>query len=173
MDDKETKRLTPESTGSEETQKNVELEVISPPHDKTQALVITDTILTDTIRNLQDTGVRGQAAIALLQTGAYMIESNLQRITKERDNAVEQAREWERKYSTEDKKNAVLRNQIKNVGRLRTLQNVFVTSGGLICGTSAKYYIDENHSLAVMAFVAGVIFLLCGWFWPAPKPEEI
>jgi hypothetical protein len=160
--------VTPESTGVDASQQQSK-ELVSLKALPTEGF---PTSLSDTIRNLSESGVRGSAGIAILHTCVSMIESNSNRIQEERNKAKLESTEWRDKYHAEEIKCARLSERLKSAGRMKVIQNILLSWGGIMGGLSLKYIIDGNNNWAIYVLIISIILLFAGWLWPVQQVED-
>lgn len=114
---------------------------------------------------LEETGIRG-GGMVLLRVIVHGLEEDL-RQERIASNAAKQAVDtWKEKYFLEKEKSAVLQTKIEALTRLKVLQNVFLSVGGVCGGLGAKLLVDDKTGVGMLCLVIGVVFLFAGWLWP-------
>lgn len=69
-------------------------------------------------------------------------------------------------YENERVRVAVLETQLDNERKRKVLQNVLLTSGGVLCSVAVKLYFDKQNSAANVVIAIALILYLGGWLWP-------
>jgi len=110
------------------------------------------------VRELYETGVRG-GGMVLLFTMVHGIESEL-RETKAQLDSLRQL------HQDECLKTARLEAQLASERKLKILQNVLLTGGGLLNTLAVKLLFDQQKPAGVMLLVLGFALLFTGWLWP-------
>lgn len=168
MSERDIINITPESSGVKEVQQK-SLELV-PVKTELPSEGFPTPSVADVIQNLTD--VRGIAGIAFLHTSVRMIESDKNQMQKERDKAISDTNELRDKYHAEEIKSVRLSERLKSAGRMKIIQNIFLTVGGMTGGLSSQYVIDGNNNWAIYVFIISVILLIAGWLWPTQRVEE-
>lgn len=128
--------------------------------------------LTGTLKEMIDTGVRGQTAMLLLQVNTARIESDLSRSRAEATLLQRKVDEWKDSYYESQKHCSVLKEKISGLIKFRVLQNAMITAGTLLSGVSLKYMEGQNASLAGVGILAGIMLMLLGWLYKYPNGGE-
>lgn len=72
------------------------------------------------------------------------------------------------KHHDECLRTAVLKGQLHSERRLKILQNVLITGGGLLNAMGIKLLFDQQqlHSPAFVFLAVGMLLTVGGWLWP-------
>jgi hypothetical protein len=114
---------------------------------------------------LEETGIRGGGMI-LLRVIVAGLEEDLRRERIISNTAKQESDTWREKYFEEKEKAVVLQTQIEALTRLKILQNVFLSVGGVFGGLGAKLLVDDKYGFGGLFLLVGVFFLFAGWLWP-------
>jgi hypothetical protein len=115
---------------------------------------------------LEETGIRG-GGMVLLRVIVNGLEEDLRQERIASTTARKDSDSWREKYHLEKEKAAVLQTQIDALTRLKTLQNVFLSIGGIFGGLGAKLLVDDKTGFGGLCLGVGVVFLFAGWLWPS------
>lgn len=73
------------------------------------------------------------------------------------------------RYHNECVRTAVLEGQLRSERKLKILQNVLITGGGLLNAMGIKLLFDQQqqlHSPALVFLAVGILLTVAGWLWP-------
>lgn len=129
--------------------------------------------LTDAIREISESGVRGQAGMILLQAFTKRLESDLSETKQEKNEGLAEVKKWKEDYYDEKEKGAVLRERLRISDRVKILQNIFITLGGMVVGVAVPNLRSEQNAWAIAGIILGACLLLIGWFFPFRSREEV
>ena len=145
-------------------------EVTGSTKDQEKASKSTETLpgirqypLTDTIRNLADSGVRSNAGLMLLVQSVQRLERDINEARKELNQKDEELKKMTSSYYEMKEENSVLKEKISSYKERHILQNVLITLGGLILGLSTPEFLDEQNTWSLIASLIGAIMLVFGW----------
>jgi hypothetical protein len=125
----------------------------------------------EALEEIEVSGVRGNS-MTLLRTMVSMLEAGLKE-ARERIVVLEGKIESTLKeYNERDKAVAVLERELENVGKLKLLQSVLLTVGGIINGIGVKYLMD-GKALGLIALAVGCLLLIAGWLWPLGAKRNV
>jgi hypothetical protein len=112
---------------------------------------------TEALRALSDTGIRGSAMFLLLPI-VHNLECQLEAATKE-------LKELREMYHQECIKTSKLEQELEGAKKLKVLQNVLLTGGGILNTVGVKLILDQQHVPAALLITVGVLLLFAGWLW--------
>lgn len=119
-----------------------------------------------------DTGYDDRTARILLRTITFTNERDISRARSEISLLRQDAEGWKEKYYDKERDCSVLKERADRYREQRTLQNIFVTFGGLITGGSLKYIEGQNGYIAMGVMLIGCAFVVIGWLYPFSKEKE-
>lgn len=122
--------------------------------------------LSTVVKGITDLGIRGSSAMALLFSHTQRIETDLNDERKERKKISADLETLKENYFQEREKNAILNERISGATKIKALQSIFLTLGGLIGGIGIKNMLIEITGTSVVFVILGLILLITGWFWP-------
>ena len=161
----------PEATGVEKVQR-------PPSPDETKALVTVHSSegighlpISDTIKEIQEAGVRGQAGMSLLWAIITRVENDVKDLKEELGRVRDSEESWREKYHAAHTECEVLRAGLKTDSRLRHLQNGLLTLGGLVGGVAAPFIVQARSPLAVVGTLVGLALIVGGW-WQLGEREK-
>jgi hypothetical protein len=114
---------------------------------------------------LEETGIRG-GGMVLLRAIVLGLEDDLRRERIASSEAKLESDSWREKFFSEKEKAAVLQTQIDALTRMKILQNVLLSVGGIFGGLGVKLLVDDKTGLGAIFLVTGAVFLFTGWLWP-------
>ena len=114
---------------------------------------------------LEETGIRG-GGMVLLRVIVMGLEEDLIRERTACRQTKKESDSWREKYYSEKEKTLVLQTQIEALIRLKILQNVFLSVGGIFAGLGVKLLFDNKETSGILFLFGGIIFLFSGWLWP-------
>jgi hypothetical protein len=113
---------------------------------------------------LSEVGLRGTSMV-LLRTMVLEMEASLREARGELKTLHEM-------YNGEHLRTAVLEGRLRADRRLKILQNVFITVGGLVNTVSVKLLFDRQQSSGLFFLAVGITLVLSGWLWPKDGEEK-
>jgi hypothetical protein len=119
-----------------------------------------------------DSGINARTARALIRTIIATNERDLNRARSETILSRQDLEEWKKKYYNKETECSVLKERAIRYREQRTLQNIFVTFGGLMAGGSLKYIEGQYSIVAIAAMIIGSAFVVIGWLYPFSKEKE-
>jgi hypothetical protein len=130
--------------------------------------------MTDAIRWAGELGMfRNQGLKVFLQTLCHLRETDLKDARVERKAEHEQAERFKEVFFNEKTETAVLRERLRGDLRLKKLQNVFLTIGGILCGAGLQPLLASFSAIYCIVTIVGLVLLLFGWFYPEnPKDSQ-
>jgi hypothetical protein len=128
--------------------------------------------LTTVVQAISELGIKGHSAMALLFASTKRLESDLLEERKEKASSISELNSFKEKYFQEKENNAVLKERVTSAQRLKTLQNVFLTLGGLLAGLGGQNLIQRYEGSSLILTMLGLCFLIAGWLWPNPISKE-
>ena len=75
-------------------------------------------------------------------------------------------------YHTEQTNRAVLEERLRGETRVRGLQNIFITLGGVLLGCGLAPLLAESFAITIVFTVVGIVMLIVGWFYPERKGKS-
>jgi hypothetical protein len=125
------------------------------------------------VLDLEGTGIRGGGMI-LLRAIVMGLEEDLRRARAETNGAEEELDTWKTNCFSEREKSAVLRERIRALARVKLLQNILLSIGGVLSGLGARLLLESKAGLGALLLVVAAVFLFAGWLWPTGfRNEEI
>jgi hypothetical protein len=123
------------------------------------------------VLELEATGIRGGGMILLhaMMTG---LEEDVRRARAETIATEKEMDTWKTKYFSEREKAAVLRERIHALARVKLLQNIFLSIGGVFLGLGAKLMLESKEGLGAVFLALAAVFLFAGWLWPTGFRNE-
>jgi hypothetical protein len=113
---------------------------------------------------LSEVGLRGTSMV-LLRTMVLEMEASLRESRAELKTLHEM-------YNGEHLRTAVLEGQLRSDRKLKILQNVLITVGGLVNTVSVKLLFDKQQSSGLFFLVVGTALVLSGWLWSKVGGEK-
>jgi len=156
----------PEQTGSKEIQEKNKDIVEAYPLEGTAGGGLDQYPLTTVVKGITDFGIKGNAAMALLFASTKRIESDLNDERTDRKKIMADCDSWKEKYFQQKENNSILKERLVASTKIKTLQSVFLTLGGIIGGIGIKNLMEEFTGISVTLSIFGLCLLVCGWFWP-------
>jgi len=163
----------PEKTGVEPIQSTPPNEVYQLKPARLSAGGIGHYPLTEAIREISESGVRGQAGMLLLFASTQRLESDLLVVRQEKDNAVKELNAMKINFFEKKEIVEVLKERLNSVRKLRLTQNVMITLGGMIAGTAASLLKANNIGWPIAGIVLGGFLLFAGWYGFHDEKEEV
>lgn len=120
----------------------------------------------DALRDISELGVRGQSGMVLLYAVIKRLESDLDEAREERKKSHDEAQDWRSKYHAASVENAVLRERLGGEERIKLLQNILITLGGIVLGVAIPNLNGQSFGLAFSSVLLGLLLLVGGWLWP-------
>jgi hypothetical protein len=127
--------------------------------------------LTATVRAMQEYGIKGFSAMALLCSHTERIETDLVEARRKNEELREDLNTIREKYYAAKEQLAVLSERLASTGKMHTLQNVLLTLGGVSLGTGVRMMLDTFTGTSIAVALLGAVLLLFGWFW-SPQAKE-
>ena len=119
---------------------------------------LTEHHLSQALLDLKETGIRGNAMPFPL-TIVLNLEMRLRR-------AEESLEYWRSLCEKERLKSAVLETQLAAERKVKILQNVFLTVGGLLNTLGVKLIYDKQTPTGLAMLGLGIALQIAGWLWP-------
>ncbi len=127
--------------------------------------------VSESIRLLQEPGVRGQAGMILLYTSVHGLEEQLRQLRDERDEAAGERDRLREKLHECVTNNKVLGERIRSGARLSYLQNAANTLGSLILGVAIPLLMATVSGGMLTLALLGLGLLVMGWFPTTPSSK--
>jgi hypothetical protein len=152
--------------GAGESQTKSNEAAISPLYEGMAGGGLNQYPLTTVVHGITEFGIKGSSAMALLFASTKRIETDLidERIDNKR--LTSDCETWKERYFEAKENNSVLKERLRGAERIKTLQSVFLTLGGLMSGVGIRNLIQEVSGISVALTLIGMCFLISGWFWP-------
>jgi hypothetical protein len=128
--------------------------------------------LTTVVQAINELGIKGPSAMALLFASTKRIESDLVEEKSERKKYVDACDNLKDKYYGQRETNAVLNERLKTAERMHILQNIFLTFGGIFGGVGIQNLVANFSGLSLVISLMGFCFLIAGWLWPSLTKKE-
>jgi hypothetical protein len=129
--------------------------------------------MTDAVQQAFDSGViRNQAAKFFLPALCQLRETDLRDARAERKAAQVSIDSLRDGYHTEQTNRAVLEERLRGETRVRGLQNIFITLGGVLLGCGLAPLLAESFAITIVFTVVGIVMLIVGWFYPERKGKS-
>jgi len=127
----------------------------------------------DAVRIAAETGlIRNQGAKLLLQSLVQLREVDLADARKERGFAREEVEKYKEDFFNERTKSAVLTERLRGDLRLKKMQNVMITLGGIMLGAGLAPLLAAFSAVYCAVAVLGLVLLIAGWYYPTDSKEE-
>lgn len=174
MSTEETEKLPPEpeTSGTDKTQLTSSSSQFPLVVRGSAAGAISNYPLTDAIKEISEGGVRGQAGMMLLYASTQRLESDLLQMRHERNEASADAKKWKENYHNEKEKCAVQKEKLHNLSKTKILQQILITSGGIIAGFGASKITTSQSIWPIISLIFGLCLLLLGWISSLISEEE-
>lgn len=124
------------------------------------------------IRDLVEAGVRGHAAMMLLQSILERLEGDLASNRRDLERCREQVEDWKDRYHGEKATNSVLVERLRSLRGTQNLQSLALTLGGIVAGVAVPHLRDPSPGLAWAAVALSLLLLIAGWLRPKEKEEK-
>jgi hypothetical protein len=129
--------------------------------------------VSDAIRVAAESGlIRNQAAKFFLQPLVRLREVDLADARKERQSAREDVEHFKENFFKEQTKNAVLTERLRGELKLKKLQNILITLGGVMLGIGLQPIFTVFSAAYFVVALLGLVLLIAGWFYPTDSTEE-
>lgn len=112
----------------------------------------------EALEQLQEIGIRGSGMV-LLRSMVLDLESRYNKT----ETALQISQE---KLQSERLSNAVLTAKLEAERRMKVLQNVFFTAGGLLNAVAVKLIFDNQQPVGLTLLAVGIALIFAGWLWP-------
>lgn len=128
--------------------------------------------VTDAVRAAIDSGmIKNQGAKIFLQSLVQLREADLADARQERQSARAEVERYKEMYFREHTTNAVLTERLRGELRLKKLQNVLITLGGVLLGVGLQPLLTTFSVGYFLVAILGLALLLGGWFYPKDSNE--
>lgn len=156
-----------QSTADKPATVEAESALVGIPHGE-----ISQYPLTVAVKAISDFGIKGQSAMVLLLASASRLETDLLHERNETQRLRDHAQAIRDEYHEVKEQLAVANERLLSTRRIRTLQNVLLTLGGLCLATGARMILQEFTGTSFLFALFGVLLLLFGWLWPTQQAKE-
>lgn len=116
--------------------------------------------------------IRNQGAKIFLESLVRLREADLADAREEKQLARVDVEHYKGNFFKEQTKTAVLTERLRGDLKLKKLQNVLITLGGVMLGVGLQpLFVSFSFGYALVA-VLGIVLLMTGWFYPTESKEE-
>ena len=123
--------------------------------------------MTEAIQQALDSGIiRNQGIKYFLPALCQLRETDLRDARAERKSAQVLSDSLRENFHTEKTNRAVLEERLRGEVRVKGLQNIFITLGGVLSGCGLAPLITASPTTTAIFTIIGVAMLLVGWFYP-------
>lgn len=127
----------------------------------------------ETVRDLGDSGVRGESAMAFLALHAQRLEAELRDSREKLEETRERLESARDAFHDQKERVAVLEERLKGEDRFRFARRVMISIGGILGGVGGPLLTEEMTSgVGWFLTVGSAVLLLTGWLIPASSAEE-
>jgi|SRR5665213_549521 len=161
--------LPPSKQAAQSTCTEVEMSVVTDSNTSG----IRQYVATDAVRAASGSGLfRNQSATIFLESLVRSRETDLADAREERRFARLEGERYKENFFKEQSENAVLTERLCGDLRLKKLQNVMITLGGVMLGVGLQPLLIAFSMVYCVVAVLGMILLIIGWWYPANSKEE-
>jgi hypothetical protein len=120
---------------------------------------------TEALIEIGEAGLKGPSLV-LIRAIVGKMESDLRR-EQAKNEALEADRDnWKDKFYLGKETVSVLEERIRGLTKMKLLQNVLLSAGGVFVGLGAKLLLDQKQNSGLLFISFGLVFLFTGWLWP-------
>lgn len=127
--------------------------------------------LSEAVRAIAESGIKGQSAMVLLLAFTNRLESDLLGERESNKQLRNDLQELSEKYYSAAEMAARLRERLTSARSIRLIQNALLTIGTLSFGNGLRLMLDGITGTSIAFALVGMLGLLCGWLWPAGRSK--
>lgn len=126
----------------------------------------------ETVRELSDTGVRGESGMTFLALLAQRFESELREARRHLAECRERVEETRESYFEAKNRISVLEERLSGEEQFRTARRLMISVGGVLGGIGVPRLVSTGSGLGWTLAGFSLVLLLAGWIIPVSSDTE-